>query len=214
MCGLDCQSFAVIRNDESDVFLTRSEECSYFGGTRVAPYNYAHAKAPHLSPQIIYDTVVTAQYKAAKEIENCEVINIPDTVFGNVKNVHPSHKKTAGDRLAALDLHRDYGKDVVWTGPRFQKAELKGSSVIVSFNHLDQGLESADGNAPNWFELAGEDQVFVAAQAKTVGDSVVVTSPEVIAPAYIRMAWNNIAEQNLRDKNGWPVFSFNTAVGK
>lgn len=181
---------------------------------QVAPYNYAHAKAPDLSPQIIYDTVVSAQYRAARELENCEVITIPDTVFGNVNNVHPPHKKTAGDRLAALALKRDYGKDVVWTGPRFLKATMVGDRVEVSFEHIDQGLETSDGKPPNWFEIAGEDEVFVAAEAKIEGDRVVVSSPEVEAPQYVRMAWNNIAEQNLSDKNGWPAFSFNGKVGE
>lgn len=181
---------------------------------QVAPYNYAHAKAPHLSPQIIYDSVVTAQYRAAKEIENCDVINIPDTVFGDVKNVHPTHKKTAGDRLAAMALKNDYGKDVICTGPRFLKATLTGNIVKVSFEHIDQGLETSDGEAPNWFEIAGEDKVFVTAQTKIEGNEVLALSSEVKTPKYIRMAWNNIAEQNLRDKNGWPAFSFNAEIDK
>lgn len=181
---------------------------------QVAPYNYANAKAPDLSPQIIYDTVVSAQYRAARELENCDVITIPDTVFGNVKNVHPTHKKTAGDRLAAMALKHDYGKDVVWTGPRFLKATLAGDQVEVSFEHIDQGLETSDGKVPNWFEIAGADGVFVTAKAKIEGDHVLVSSPEVRAPEHVRMAWNNIAEQNLRDKNGWPVFSFNGEVSK
>ncbi|MGJ8643541.1 MAG: sialate O-acetylesterase [Luteolibacter sp.] len=179
---------------------------------QVAPYNYAHAKAPKLRPQVIYDSVVSAQYKAAKEIEGCDVITIPDTVFGNVKNVHPPHKKTAGDRLAALALKHDYGKDVNCTGPRLLKATLDGSHVKVSFEHIDQGLETSDGEDPNWFEIAGDDKVFVAAQAEIHDDQVLVSSPDVKAPKYIRMAWNNIAEQNLRDKNGWPAFSFNAEV--
>lgn len=179
---------------------------------QVAPYNYAHAKAPKMTPTSIYDSVVSAQYKAAEEIEGCEVITIPDTVFGNVKNVHPDHKKTAGDRLAGLALHHDYGKDVVWTGPRFQKAIGKGGRVTLSFQHIDQGLDTSDGKEPNWFELAGADNNFVSAEATIVGDTVVVSSPEITSPVYVRMAWNNIAEQNLRDKNGWPAFSFSQEV--
>ncbi|MGJ8654557.1 MAG: sialate O-acetylesterase [Opitutaceae bacterium] len=181
---------------------------------QVAPYNYGHKKAKNIGPQAIYDSVVSAQYRAAKEIEGCDVINIPDTVLGNVKNVHPPRKKTAGDRLAAMALKNDYGKDVIWTGPRFANATRVGSQVKVSFEHVDQGLETADGAAPNWFEIAGADGVFVAAEAIIERDQVLVSSPEVKAPHYIRMAWNNIAEQNLRDKNGWPVFSFNTEINK
>jgi sialate O-acetylesterase len=179
---------------------------------QMAPYNYGHSKAPRMSPQSIYDSVVCDQYKAAEEIENCDIVTIPDTVFGDVKDVHPNHKKTVGDRLAMLALHDTYKQDVVWTGPRFQKAVAQGGSVIVSFEHIDQGLETSDGKAPNWFELAGADKQFVAAQAKIVGDTVVVSSPEIPEPKYIRLAWNNIAELNLRDKNGWPAFSFNADV--
>ncbi|MGJ8650896.1 MAG: sialate O-acetylesterase [Opitutaceae bacterium] len=181
---------------------------------QVAPYNYGHKNPKQLGPQAIYDSVVSAQYKAAKEIKNCDVINIPDTVFGDVKNVHPTHKKTAGDRLAAMALKNDYGKDVICTGPRFLKATLPGNMVKVSFEHIDEGLETSDGEAPNWFEIAGEDKVFVTAQAEIVGDQVLVSSSEVKTPKYIRMAWNNIAEQNLRDKNGWPAFSFNAEIDK
>ena len=56
--------------------------------------------------------------------------------------------------------------------------------------------------------------MFVSAKAKIAGKQLIVTSPEVKDPKYIRMAWNNIAEQNLRDKNGWPAFSFNEEVTK
>ena len=179
---------------------------------QVAPYNYAHSKTENISHQSIYDSVVSAQYKAAKEIEGCDVINISDTVFGNVANVHPPHKKTAGDRLAALALNNDYGKSMISTGPRFLTATARRGAVTVTFENIDKGLETSDGKAPNWFELAGADKKFVMAEAKIKRDGVVVTSKEILAPKYIRMGWNNIAEQNLRDKNGWPVFSFNAQI--
>lgn len=179
---------------------------------QLAPYNYAHAKTKGVSPQSIYDSVVSAQYKAADEIEGVDVITIPDTVFGNVANVHPPHKKTVGDRLAALALHHDYGRSVIYSGPRFASATSKGSMVTVTFERIDQGLETSDGKAPNWFELAGADGEFFEATAKIDGESVIVVSSEVPAPKFIRLAWNNIAELNLRDKNGWPAFSFNAEV--
>ena len=123
---------------------------------QMAPYDYGHKKK--MSEQAIYDSVVSAQYRAAKEIKGCDVVTIPDTVFGDLKEVHPNHKKTVGDRLAALALKHDYGKDVISSGPRFSKAVLDGGSVKVSFEHIDQGLETSDGKEPNWFEIAGEDK--------------------------------------------------------
>ena len=84
--------------------------------------------------------------------------------------------------------------------------------MTVTFERIDKGLETADGQAPNWFEIAGADKEFVEATAEIVGDTVIVSSPTVAAPKFIRMAWNNIAEQNLRDKNGWPAFSFSAEI--
>lgn len=179
---------------------------------QMAPYNYAHAKTKNMSEQIIYDSVVSAQYKAADEIKGCDVVTIPDTVFGKVANVHPPHKKTAGDRLAALALHHDYGKSVIYSGPRFAQATANGNVVRVTFDRIDQGLDTTDGNTPNWFEVAGADQQFFEATAKIEGSTVLVSSPKVATPKFIRLAWNNIAELNLRDKNGWPAFSFNAEV--
>ncbi len=178
---------------------------------QLAPYNYAHSNKS-LSAQLIHDSVVSAQYKAAEAIQGCDVINISDTVFGNVRNVHPKHKKTVGDRLAALALHHDYGKEVVCSGPKFASASLRGKDIVVTFDRIDQGLETNDGKAPNWLEVAGADEVFYEATAKIEKNRLVVSCLKVSSPKFIRMAWNNIAEQNLRDKNGWPAFSFNAEV--
>lgn len=128
-------------------------------------------------------------------IRGCEEITISDTVFANVANVYP------GDRLAALALKHDYAKSVIYSGPRFLSANAKANSVEVSFERIDKGLETSGHKAPNWFEIAATDKKIVNATAKVVGNKVVVTSPDIAEPKFIRMAWNNIAELNLRDKN-------------
>ena len=94
------------------------------------------------------------------------------------------------------------------TGPEFASARLKRGEVVVSFDHIDEGLTTNDGKAPTHFELAGADQVFVPAQATIKGDAVVVSAAQLASPKYVRMGWNETAVPNLADKNGWPVLQF------
>jgi sialate O-acetylesterase len=126
----------------------------------------------------------------------------------HAEGLHPAKKMIVGDRLAAMALNKAYGKDVPCTGPRFAAAVRKGDSIVVRFNHIDQGLESDDGKPLGWFELSADGKTFVVAGAVIVGDTVVVTAAEVAAPKFVRMGWNERALPNLRDKNGWPAFAF------
>ena len=111
--------------------------------------------------------------------------------LGLIDNVHPSDKKTVGIRLSHWAMHFDYRqKDVAYSGPLFRSVEYKDGSAIVAFEHAE-GLKTRDGKAPTWFEIAGENGEWVEAEAKIVGETVVVTSPEVPTPAKVRarMEW-------------------------
>ena len=171
---------------------------------QVAPYFY---NPRDMQDSTLCDTVWAAQYRAAKEIPGAGVVAIHDTNI-NIRDVHPIYKRTVGERLAALALKRQYGKDVVASGPSFAAAKRHGSRVLVSFKAIDQGLTTSDGKAPSWFELSADGRHFVKANAAIRGETVEVASAEVPDPEFVRMGWRDIAIPNLRDKNGWPVFSF------
>ena len=77
------------------------------------------------------------------------------------------------------------------------------------FSGIDQGLSTHDGAAPTWFELSGDGQHFVAAEASVVGMATVqLQIPEGMQPTHVRMGWDEVALPNLCDANGWPVFAF------
>ncbi len=183
-----------------------------FYQVQIAPYDYNRGKRSE-KDQTLANNIWATQYKAAAEIKNCGVIPTHDTIAGNVKDIHPSDKKPVGERLAALALHKTYGKDVVFSGPVFKSAAASDGKVVVSFDMIDQGLETADGKAPTWFELSADDKTYVAADAVIEGKTVVVSSANLAEPKFVRMGWNEIAIPTLRDKNGWPAFQFQgTAV--
>ena len=96
---------------------------------------------------------------------------------------------------------------ILWT-PVLLQAEVSVAEVFG--DHVDEGLTTRDGAAPDWFEVAGADKVFHPAKARIVGDRVQVTCDRVTTPAAVRFAWDNIAVPNLMNKNGLPASSFRT----
>ncbi len=174
---------------------------------QIAPFDYNRGNRQG-DDTILCNNIWASEYKAAEEIKNCGMIPTHDTISDNIKDIHPKDKKTVGERLAALALNKTYGKDVICSGPVFNSAKLKGGKVIVSFDKIDQGLETADGKAPTWFELSSDGKEFITAEAAIEGRTVVVTSKKVAEPKFVRMGWSEIAIPTLRDKNGWPAFQF------
>ena len=66
------------------------------------------------------------------------------------------------------------------------------------------------GDKISSFEIAGEDKVFVTAQAKISGNSVIVSNKNIKIPVAVRFAFNNTATPNLFNKEGLPVNLFRT----
>jgi sialate O-acetylesterase len=175
-------------------------------GANRAPSQY-NKKQPG-DDETLARNIWAAQYKAAKEIKNCGIVPIHDTLHGVINDIHPWDKKPVAERLAKLALKKDYGKDVAWTGPEFASAKASGGKIIVSFQGIDQGLTTTDGKEARCFEIAGADKVFVPAKATIQGDTVVVGAEGVASPKHVKMGWNETQVPNLADKNGWPVFQF------
>ena len=128
--------------------------------------------------------------------------------IGEAKDIHPKNKQDVGKRLARWALAKDYGKDVVYSSPMFKSATCRGSELVVSFDHQGGGLVAKDGAKVEGFAVAGADRKFVWADAKIVGDTVVVSSPKVSQPAAVRYAWADNPVCNLYSKAGLPVCPF------
>jgi sialate O-acetylesterase len=175
---------------------------------QIAPYDYPKGKDP--SASLLADTIWAAQYQAAETIPGVAVVPIHDTNI-DIKDVHPIHKRTVGERLAAVALKNQYKKEgVVASAPRFQSAFWEGSKVVVSFSGILNGLTTTDGKAPSWFELSSDGVSFVPAQAELRENTVLVSAESIPDPKFVRMGWRDIAIPNLKDKDSWPVFAFSS----
>ena len=130
--------------------------------------------------------------------------------IGEANDIHPKNKQEVGRRLAQWALAKTYGKDVVACGPLYKSMRIDGDKIVIEFDYVGGGLAARDGGKLKGFAIAGADKKFVWADAKIVGDTVVVSSPEVKSPAAVRYAWANNPDCNLINKAGLPASPFRT----
>jgi sialate O-acetylesterase len=144
-------------------------------------------------------------------------LSIPNTGMavtvdvGDPANIHPTNKRPVADRLALIALAGAYGRtDIESSGPVFKAMRIDNGTAVISFDHADGGLASKDNAPLSWFTIAGADMVFVPADARIVGNTVVVGSDKVKQPVAVRYAWSNAANPNLYNAAGLPARPFRT----
>lgn len=130
--------------------------------------------------------------------------------LGDPNDIHPRNKLEVGRRLALLARARTYGESVgPLHGPVAAQIDLGGASCRVRFTEAD-GLRSSDGAPVRGFELAGQDGVFCAADARIEGECVLVSSPQIAAVAALRYAFRDYVDVNLINAAGLPARPFRT----
>ena len=130
--------------------------------------------------------------------------------IGDARDIHPKNKQDVGKRLALWALTKDYGQDVVYYGPKYKSTAVKGNTIVLDFDHIGGGLVAKGGGPLEGFTIAGDDKVFVWAEARIVGDTIEVSSPKVAKPAAVRYAWADNPICNLYNKEGLPASPFRT----
>ena len=128
--------------------------------------------------------------------------------IGEENDIHPRNKQDVGKRLALLALKRDYGFNIIDSGPLYSKHEIKNGYIEVEFDHIGSGL-IARGELAG-FEIAGSDGVYFPANAEIKNDKVHVYSERVEKPKNVRYGWKNYFEATLFNLEGLPGSSFSS----
>jgi len=127
----------------------------------------------------------------------------------NINDIHPKMKMEVGERLANLALGETYArKDVVYKIPMYKNMQVQKNKIRIWVTNAEKGLVSK-GSLTEFF-IAGEDQNFVAAEAKIEGNSLVVWHNNVSRPTAVRYGFRNAAMLKLYNKEGVPVNLFRT----
>lgn len=149
-------------------------------------------------------------------------LSIPDTGMavttdlGDLNDVHPKNgKDIVAHRLALWAMAKTYNRtNLIYSGPIFKTMQKEGSKVRINFDFAESGLKSKNGKEPDWFEIAGRDKLFVKANAKIDGNSVIVWNDKVSQPEYVRFGWDQAASPNLINNTGLPASPFQESILK
>ena len=155
------------------------------------------------SPREDWGTIRDAQRRTLFLRNTAMVVTLDS---GEPHNVHPADKQTVGARLALAARGTVYGEQIAHASPLFRQATVQNGAIRVWFDNAN-GL-SAHGLPLSDFEIAGEDHNFIPATAKLEGETVVVSSPGLPAPRYVRYGWAGVVTAYLYNSAGLPASTF------
>ncbi len=130
----------------------------------------------------------------------------------NPSTVHPRVKRPIGERMANVALANIYGQSVAWSGPTLAGVEIQGNKLVLTFDHIGDGLKLTKSDTVRGFMIAGEDLVYYPATALITGiDTIELTCENVPNPTAATYAYNNIAfAANVAGSTGLPMVPFRT----
>jgi sialate O-acetylesterase len=162
-----------------------------------------------------FDQGDTSPWSLLREAQN-KTLSVPHTGqavaidIGEAHDIHPRNKQDVAKRLALAARQVAYGEQVQASGPIYAGATFSAGGAQLSFAAGGGALASRQaGQSLQGFELAGADQRFHPAQARIVGDHVIVSSQQVRAPVAVRYGWHDHVEAaDLINTAGLPASPF------
>lgn len=152
----------------------------------------------------------TMQQSLAK-LPNCAMVVTIDC--GEYNDLHPTDKKTVGERMAMAAYEIAYHEPGEWLSPVFSHAERKGDEIILHFDHGGRGFNVSDGK-PGGFEvcISGE-WISDCINVRTQGETVILNVQKGKAVTGVRYAWsNNPVDADLYAAQGLPVSPFEVTI--
>ena len=141
------------------------------------------------------------QWKVYRNLRNSGLAITIDC--GELGNIHPTDKRTVGERLYQVALPIVYsqsGETSVYATGKYPE----GGKLVVTLS----GKVQEKGEASAFFEVAGADGAFVKAEAEVTGDRILLHADGVPYPVKARYAHLNYVTVNLFGENGLPLAPF------
>lgn len=143
-----------------------------------------------------------AQHRVWRKLRNTGLTVLIDC--GEYDNIHPTDKRTPGERLCQQVLRVVYGDETAPESPRALQKQTVGSSLIVTLTAPVTERKQGD----ELFEIAGEDGIFYPAKVQIHGCSIALASEAVPLPVMARYAWVNYGIVRIFGENGLPLAPF------
>lgn len=144
--------------------------------------------------------------------------------IGAENDIHPKNKQDVGDRLARWALAKNYGKDILPSGPLYRSHAVEGNKIRIHFDYVGTGLMVADKGGEYYldpvkatpdaeiteFSVQDKEGHWHWAQASIDGKTVVAWSDSVSEPQNVRYAYDSNPRINLYNMEGLPASPFTT----
>lgn len=144
------------------------------------------------------------QRKLLLSVKNAGMVVTSDV--GALHNVHPTDKKTVGERLARWALNKNYKQNIIPSGPLPFKARYRKGKIIISFQYAAAYLKTADQKTVRGFSIDGLTEV----EAFIKNKSVIINAGH--KPSFIYYAWKPFTDANLVNSALLPASTFKMKV--
>lgn len=147
----------------------------------------------------------------ALDLKHTTVVNTID--LGDFKNIHPKDKLPIGKRLALFAAKNSLKHNIEGQGPKLNHVDIIKNKLIVYFDYAE-GLKTIDGEFPREFWLADKSGKWFPANAKIENKKIILQSPKLKKPLYIRYAFTGKPNVNLVNVLNLPTYPFRTDTFK
>ncbi len=140
-------------------------------------------------------------------------LEIPNTFmavssdFGDSLNVHPTHKRPVGERLALLALKNSYHKNIIATGPTVQKVFQSGKEIVINFSNAKR-LKTRNDEPLIGFEVMNEKGEIISPKVEIKENKVVLHLEENEKIAKVLYAFKPFTRANLQNEVSLPASTF------
>ncbi|MEP6747148.1 MAG: sialate O-acetylesterase [Bacteroidota bacterium] len=167
---------------------------------QIAPYKYGNNNVGALLRE--------AQTKTM-EHPNTGMVVITDLI-DSVTNIHPSHKREVGNRLANWALAETYQKPgIAYKSPVFKSAQQKNGRLELVFDNAAGGLQIKD-KIIKGFYISGAVENWKPAEGKLDKGKIILSNKEIKDPIYARYGFDNTTSGSVFSSDGLPLVPFRT----
>ncbi len=145
------------------------------------------------------------------KLPNCAMVVTIDC--GEYNDLHPTDKKTVGERMAMAAYKIAYHETGAWLSPVFSRAEKHGDDIILHFTHGESGFTVMGGRSGGFEVCMSGKWDSDCFEIRIQGNAVILHVPNGETITGVRYAWsNNPVNGMLCSASGLPVSPFETGI--
>ncbi|MDR3241224.1 MAG: hypothetical protein LBT37_03510 [Lactobacillaceae bacterium] len=157
-----------------------------------------------LTPELDW-VQIRSEQMAALDLPDVALVGTLD--IGEYNDLHPTDKKTVGQRVALAAEKLAYQRDVVASGPLAKEALLAGQEIVVVFDDVAPLKQTADIEV----ELVTDTQILKAV-AIIYDQQLRIQIPQGQVVTHVRYAWHVNPTASLYNVFDLPALPFDLAV--